>query len=60
MNCIGRLVKMHLSARYERMAAYVEAAIRLGAPGYPCGELISVARDNPQSQGESVPSATDL
>jgi len=52
---------LELSARFERMAAYVEAGPSASAlPGYPCGELISVVRDNPQSQGESVPSATDL
>ena len=29
-----------LSASYERMASYAEAAIRLGVPGYPLGEIL--------------------
>ena len=33
---------LELSARFERIAAYVDAAIRLGAPGFPCGELLPV------------------
>jgi hypothetical protein len=34
---------LELSARFERMAAYADAAIRLGSPGYPHGELLPVA-----------------
>src|SRR3984893_2639077 len=34
---------LELSARYERMAVYADAAIRLGAPGYPHGELLPVS-----------------
>ena len=29
-----------LSASYERMTSYAEAAIRLGVPGYPLGEIL--------------------
>jgi hypothetical protein len=36
---------LELSARFERIAAYVDAAIRLGAPGFPCGELLPIACD---------------
>jgi hypothetical protein len=37
--------------RFERIAAYVDAAIRLGAPEFPCGELLPVACDRLVSQG---------
>jgi hypothetical protein len=36
---------LELSARFERLAAYADAAIRLGAPGYPHGERLPVADD---------------
>ena len=44
-----------LSASYERMAVYADAAIRLGAPGYPHGELLPVAHDRLVSQDASGP-----
>jgi hypothetical protein len=34
---------LELSARFERLAAYADAAIRLGAPGYPRGERLPFA-----------------
>jgi len=37
---------LELSARFERLAAYADAAIRLGAPGYPHGERLPVVDDN--------------
>jgi len=36
---------LELSARFERLAAYADAAIRLGVPGYPHGERLPVADD---------------
>ena len=36
---------LELSARFERLAAYADAAIRLGVPGYPHGERLPVAHD---------------
>jgi len=42
---------LQLSASYERMAASVEAAIRLGAPGYPHGEILPIASDLPPPTG---------
>ena len=36
---------LELSARFERLAAYADAAIRLGAPGYPHGERLPAADD---------------
>jgi hypothetical protein len=36
---------LELSARFERLAAYADAAIRLGAPGYPHGERLPAAGD---------------
>jgi hypothetical protein len=36
---------LQLSARFERLAAYADAAIRLGAPGYPHGERLPAAGD---------------
>jgi hypothetical protein len=42
---------LQLSASYERIAASVEAAIRLGAPGYPHGEILPIAPDYPPSDG---------
>jgi len=44
---------LELAARYERIAVYVDAAIRFGAPGFPCGELLPVARDRLVSRGAS-------
>ena len=34
---------LELSASFERMAAYADAAIRLGAPSYPHGERLPIA-----------------
>jgi hypothetical protein len=36
---------LELSARFERLAAYADAAISLGVPGYPHGERLPVADD---------------
>jgi hypothetical protein len=36
---------LEISARFERVAAYADAAIRLGVPGYPHGERLPVADD---------------
>ena len=38
---------LQLSARFERLAAYADAAIRLGAPGYPHGERLPAAGNRP-------------
>ena len=44
---------LELAARFERMAAYADAAIRLGLPGYPHGEVIPSERDQlpPKERG---------
>ena len=49
---------LELSARFERIAAYVDAAIRLGAPGFPCGELLPIACDRRVSLGGDGPIGT--
>jgi hypothetical protein len=49
-----------LSASYERTATYIEAAIRLGAPGYPHGDIIPIASAPPRSEGVTGPSPTAL
>jgi hypothetical protein len=36
-----------LAAKFERLAANADAAIRLGLPGYPHGEVIPSDRDQP-------------
>jgi hypothetical protein len=36
-----------LAAKLERLAANAEAAIRLGVPGYPHGDVIPSQRDRP-------------
>ena len=36
---------LELAARFERLAGYADAAIRLGALGYPHGELLPIGRD---------------
>ena len=41
---------LEFSAKYERIVGDIEAAIRLGASGYPHGEVLPVARDCPVSQ----------
>ena len=38
---------LDLSARFERLATYAEAAIRLGAPGYPHGKVLPSGRGRP-------------
>ena len=38
---------LELSARFERLGAYAEAAISRGLTGYPHGELLPVAGDRP-------------
>src|ERR1700680_1046493 len=36
---------LELSAQFQRQAGYADAAIRLGAPGYPHGELLPITED---------------
>jgi hypothetical protein len=36
-----------LAAKFERLAANADAAIRLGLPGYPHGKVIPGKRDQP-------------
>ena len=38
---------LELAAKFERLAAYADAAIRLGLPGYPHGKVIPAERDPP-------------
>ena len=38
---------LELAAKLERLASYADAAIRLGLPGYPHGEVIPSERDQP-------------
>jgi hypothetical protein len=40
---------LELAARFERLAAYADAAIRQGLPGYPHGELLPIGRDPSRS-----------
>jgi len=42
---------LDLAAKFERLAAYADAAIRLGLPGYPHGEAIPSEGDQPPSKG---------
>ena len=42
---------LYLAAKFERHAAYADAAIRLGAPGYPHGDVIPSERDRPPPKG---------
>jgi hypothetical protein len=42
---------LDLAAKFERLAGYAEAAIRLRVPGYPHGEIISSQRDRPPPKG---------
>jgi hypothetical protein len=35
---------LELGARFERLAGYADAAIRLGASGYPHGDVIPIDR----------------
>jgi hypothetical protein len=42
---------LELAARFERMAGYADAAIRLGLPGYPHGDFISSKGDEPPPKG---------
>ena len=39
-----------LAAKFERLAAYAETAIRLQLPGYPHGQVISGEHDRPPSK----------
>jgi hypothetical protein len=40
---------LELAARFERLAAYAEAAIRLDLPGYPHGERLPIGCDPSRS-----------
>jgi hypothetical protein len=42
---------LDLAARFERLATYADAAIRLGVPGYPHGEVVSSKQDPPPPKG---------
>ena len=42
---------LDLAAKFERLAAYADAAIRLRLPGYPHGEVISSKGDEPPPKG---------
>jgi hypothetical protein len=42
---------LDLAARFERLATYADAAIRLGLPGYPHGEVVSSEQDPPPPKG---------
>ena len=39
---------LELAAKFERLASYADAAIRLGLSGYPHGEAIPSERDRPR------------
>jgi hypothetical protein len=41
---------LELAAKFERLAANADAAIRLGLPGYPHGEVIPSERDRPSAK----------
>jgi hypothetical protein len=43
---------LELAARFERMAAYADAAIRHGLPDYPHGKIISSKCDWPSPAGQ--------
>ncbi len=43
---------LELAAKFERLAANADAAIRLGVPGYPHGEVIPSERDQPPAKGK--------
>jgi hypothetical protein len=38
---------LNLAAKFERLASYADAAIRLRLPGYPQGEVVSSKCDRP-------------
>jgi hypothetical protein len=42
---------LELAAKFERLASYADAAIRLRLPGYPHGKLVSSQRDRPPPKG---------
>jgi hypothetical protein len=42
---------LDLSAKFERLASYAEAAIRLRVTGYPHGEIVSSQRDRAPPKG---------
>ena len=41
---------LELAAKFERLAANADAAIRLGLPGYPHGKVIPSERDPPSAK----------
>ena len=41
---------LSLAARFERLAANADHAIRLGVPGYPHGEIISGEGERPAAE----------
>jgi hypothetical protein len=41
---------LNLAARFERLAANADAAIRLGLPGYPHGKIIPGGGDQPSGE----------
>jgi hypothetical protein len=41
---------LSLAARFERLAANADAAIRLGLPGYPHGKIIPGTGDQPSGE----------
>jgi len=43
---------LELAARFERAAAYADAAIRLGLSGYPHGEVVPRKCDRPPPEGQ--------
>ena len=42
---------LNLAAKFERLAANADAAIRLGLSGYPHGKVISSEGDQPPPRG---------
>ena len=42
---------LDLATKFERLASYAEAAIRLGVTGYPHGEIVSSQRNRPPPNG---------
>jgi len=46
---------LELSTLFERLAVYAEAALRLGAPGFPHGQFLPIAVDGSLSQNATGP-----
>jgi hypothetical protein len=46
---------LEMSALFERLAAYAEAAVRLDAPGFPHGQFLPVTVDGSPSQNATGP-----